>query len=73
MIKDPFKPAQRVSGTRQDVWSVGCCLGDGIMLTPRRSIVNEAAEKSSVKPMVNMGQGFFGMPHVDDLASKIVC
>lgn len=25
-----------------------------------RSIVNEAAERSSVKPMVNMGQGFFG-------------
>lgn len=25
-----------------------------------RSIVNEAAEASSVKPMVNMGQGFFG-------------
>lgn len=26
----------------------------------RRSIVNEAAEESNVKPMVNMGQGFFG-------------
>ena len=41
---DPFKPAQRVAGQRQDVWS----------------IVNEAAEASTVKPMVNMGQGFFG-------------
>lgn len=44
MIQDPFKPARRVAGQRQDVWS----------------IVNEAAEKSNVKPMVNMGQGFFG-------------
>lgn len=45
MVKgDPFKPAQRVAGQRQDVWS----------------IVNEAAQASSVQPMVNMGQGFFG-------------
>ncbi|KAF2486442.1 pyridoxal phosphate-dependent transferase [Neohortaea acidophila] len=44
MVQDPFKPAKRVSGQRQDVWS----------------IVNEAAEASNVKPMVNMGQGFFG-------------
>ncbi|KAF2162311.1 hypothetical protein M409DRAFT_69211 [Zasmidium cellare ATCC 36951] len=41
---DPFKPAQRVAGQRQDVWS----------------IVNEAAQASTVTPMVNMGQGFFG-------------
>lgn len=41
---DPFKPAKRVAGQRQDVWS----------------IVNEAAQASSVQPMVNMGQGFFG-------------
>ncbi|GAB7342259.1 hypothetical protein MBLNU457_g0501t1 [Dothideomycetes sp. NU457] len=40
---DPFKPAARVSGQRQDVWS----------------IVNEAAAASK-KPVVNMGQGFFG-------------
>lgn len=44
MIPDPFKPAARVAGQRQDVWS----------------IINEAAERSQVKPMVNMGQGFFG-------------
>lgn len=44
MIQDPFKPAARVAGQRQDVWS----------------IINEAAERSTVKPMVNMGQGFFG-------------
>ena len=44
MIQDPFKPAKRVAGQRKDVWS----------------IINEAAEKSTVKPMVNMGQGFFG-------------
>lgn len=41
---EPFKPAQRVAGQRQDVWS----------------IVNEAAQASNVSPMVNMGQGFFG-------------
>ena len=44
MIQDPFKPAKRVSGQRQDVWS----------------IVNEASQTSPVKPIVNMGQGFFG-------------
>lgn len=42
--EDPFKPAKRVAGQRQDVWS----------------IVNEAAQASNVSPMVNMGQGFFG-------------
>lgn len=41
---DPFRPAQRVAGQRQDVWS----------------IVNEAAAASPVQPIVNMGQGFFG-------------
>ncbi|GAT25930.1 kynurenine aminotransferase [Aspergillus luchuensis] len=41
---DPFKPAARVAGQRQDVWS----------------IVNEAAAASPVQPIVNMGQGFFG-------------
>ncbi|CAK3895544.1 PLP-dependent transferase [Lecanosticta acicola] len=44
VIQDPFKPAKRVAGQRQDVWS----------------IVNEAAQQSNVSPMVNMGQGFFG-------------
>ncbi|KAI1179830.1 aminotransferase class I and II [Nemania sp. FL0916] len=39
-----LKPAARVSGQRQDVWS----------------IVNEAAAASPVQPIVNMGQGFFG-------------
>lgn len=39
-----FRPAQRVAGQRQDVWS----------------IVNEAAAASPVQPIVNMGQGFFG-------------
>lgn len=29
-------------------------------LTGTRSIVNEAAAASPVKPIVNMGQGFFG-------------
>ncbi|KAI5291330.1 hypothetical protein KEM54_005373 [Ascosphaera aggregata] len=43
-VKDPFRPAKRVSGQRQDVWS----------------IVNEAATASPVQPIVNMGQGFFG-------------
>lgn len=45
MVKgDPFKPAARVAGQRQDVWS----------------IVNEAAAASPKQPIVNMGQGFFG-------------
>ncbi|KAM0707024.1 hypothetical protein Q7P35_006355 [Cladosporium inversicolor] len=44
MVQDPFKPAARVAGQRQDVWS----------------IVNEAAQASPVQPIVNMGQGFFG-------------
>lgn len=44
VVQDPFKPAARVAGQRQDVWSV----------------VNEAAQQSNVSPMVNMGQGFFG-------------
>ncbi|KAI8934636.1 hypothetical protein NX059_008329 [Plenodomus lindquistii] len=42
--EDPFKPAARVAGQKQDVWS----------------IVNEAAAASPVQPIVNMGQGFFG-------------
>ncbi|GAB7358014.1 hypothetical protein MBLNU230_g0179t1 [Neophaeotheca triangularis] len=44
MIGDPFKPAARVAGQRQDVWT----------------IVNEGAQASPVQPIVNMGQGFFG-------------
>ncbi|KAL6717363.1 arylformamidase [Lecanora helva] len=45
MVKnDPFKPAARVAGQKQDVWS----------------IVNEAANISPVQPIINMGQGFFG-------------
>ncbi|KAF3765503.1 PLP-dependent transferase [Cryphonectria parasitica EP155] len=39
-----MKPAARVAGRRQDVWS----------------IINEAAAASPIKPIVNMGQGFFG-------------
>ncbi|KAI9759995.1 MAG: hypothetical protein M4579_001932 [Chaenotheca gracillima] len=42
--EDPLRPAKRVSGQKQDVWS----------------IVNEAATNSPVQPIVNMGQGFFG-------------
>ena len=37
--EDPFKPAARVAGQKQDVWS----------------IVNEAAAASPIKPIVNMG------------------
>jgi hypothetical protein len=40
MRKDPFKPAARVAGQKQDVWS----------------IVNEAAASSKVSDVVNMGQ-----------------
>ncbi|KAI1821229.1 aminotransferase class I and II [Xylaria intraflava] len=39
-----LKPAARVAGQRQDVWS----------------IINEAAAASPIQPIVNMGQGFFG-------------
>jgi hypothetical protein len=39
MRKDPFKPAARVAGQKQDVWS----------------IVNEAAATSKVSDVVNMG------------------
>ncbi|RYO82918.1 hypothetical protein DL764_009529 [Monosporascus ibericus] len=39
-----LKPAARVAGQRQDVWS----------------IINEAAAASPKQPIVNMGQGFFG-------------
>ncbi|GAM86275.1 hypothetical protein ANO11243_042870 [Dothideomycetidae sp. 11243] len=56
MRGDPFKPAARVAGQRQDVWS----------------IVNEAAA-SAGKPIVNMGQGFFGYnppPFVLDAAKS---
>ncbi|SCN98034.1 unnamed protein product [Fusarium fujikuroi] len=38
------RPARRVATETQDVWSM----------------INEAAAKSSVQPIVNMGQGFFG-------------
>ncbi|KAK4541377.1 hypothetical protein LTR36_007978 [Oleoguttula mirabilis] len=48
MVQDPFKPAARVAGQRQDVWS----------------IVNEAAaaynQEHGAGSVVNMGQGFFG-------------
>jgi len=44
MANEPFKPASRVAGQKQDVWS----------------IVNEAAQASPIQPIVNMGQGFFG-------------
>lgn len=42
MAEEKFKPAKRVSGQRQDVWS----------------IINEAAAASPKQPIVNMGQGF---------------
>ncbi|KAM5446358.1 arylformamidase [Microsporum audouinii] len=56
---EPFKPARRVAGQRQDVWS----------------IVNEAAAASPVQPIVNMGQGFFGYnppQYVMDAAKEAV-
>ena len=57
---DPFRPARRVAGQKQDVWYVMLNLGnDGVVLTVSpRSIVNEAAAASPVQPIVNMGQGF---------------
>lgn len=42
MAEEKFKPAKRVAGQRQDVWS----------------IINEAAAASPKQPIVNMGQGF---------------
>ncbi|KAK2606984.1 hypothetical protein N8I77_005698 [Diaporthe amygdali] len=41
---EKMKPAARVAGNRQDVWS----------------IINEAATASPNQPIINMGQGFFG-------------
>ncbi|KAH6613460.1 pyridoxal phosphate-dependent transferase [Chaetomium tenue] len=43
-MTEKMKPAARVSGRRQDVWT----------------IINEAAAASPKQPIVNMGQGFFG-------------
>ncbi|EGX88934.1 kynurenine-oxoglutarate transaminase 1 [Cordyceps militaris CM01] len=43
-LSSKLKPAARVSGQKQDVWS----------------IINEAAAASPKQPIVNMGQGFFG-------------
>ena len=64
MRQDPFKPAARVAGQRQDVWT----------------IVNEAATASPVQPIVNMGQGFFGynppkfvLDAARDALSKVEC
>lgn len=59
--EDPFKPAKRVAGQKQDVWFV--ILQNGPIHSADhifRSIVNEAAAASPVQPIVNMGQGFFG-------------
>ncbi|KAG9256299.1 pyridoxal phosphate-dependent transferase [Emericellopsis atlantica] len=44
MASNKLKPAARVSGQRQDVWS----------------IINEAAANSPNQPIINLGQGFFG-------------
>ncbi|PKS07044.1 hypothetical protein jhhlp_005641 [Lomentospora prolificans] len=41
---EKLKPAKRVTGQRQDVWS----------------FINEAAAASPKQPIINMGQGFFG-------------
>ncbi|KAK4228942.1 pyridoxal phosphate-dependent transferase [Podospora fimiseda] len=43
-MTEKLKPAARVSGNRQDVWS----------------IINSAAAASPIQPIINMGQGFFG-------------
>ncbi|KXX82313.1 putative kynurenine--oxoglutarate transaminase BNA3 [Madurella mycetomatis] len=43
-MSEKLKPAARVSGRRQDVWT----------------IINEAAAASPKQPIINMGQGFFG-------------
>ncbi|KAI7503180.1 hypothetical protein KC347_g8723 [Hortaea werneckii] len=68
MVQDPFKPARRVAGQRQDVWS----------------IVNEAAgaynREHGAGSVVNMGQGFFGYNPPDfvlnaakDALDKVEC
>ncbi|KAK3297862.1 pyridoxal phosphate-dependent transferase [Chaetomium fimeti] len=44
VMSEKMKPAARVSGRRQDVWT----------------IINEGAAASPKQPIVNMGQGFFG-------------
>lgn len=57
---DPFRPAKRVAGQRQDVWYgvPGKKVRKDILNSVLRSIVNEAAAASPVQPIVNMGQGF---------------
>ena len=72
MIQDPFKPAKRVAGQRKDVWYVLHIVLDRKQTTNHyiRSIVNEAAEQSQVKPMVNMGQGFFGYNRKTDMKNS---
>ncbi|KAI9884764.1 MAG: putative secondary metabolism biosynthetic enzyme [Watsoniomyces obsoletus] len=42
--KDPWRPAQRVARPQKDIWSH----------------VNNAAALSPIKPIINMGQGFYG-------------
>lgn len=49
-------------------------------MKPIRSIINEAAAKSPVKPLVNLGQGFFGynppeyiLDAVKDCLHKVDC
>ncbi|KAJ6260272.1 putative kynurenine aminotransferase [Drechslerella dactyloides] len=43
-MSSQIRPARRVANQTQDVWT----------------IVNEAAKTSSVSPVINLGQGFFG-------------
>ncbi|CAP70523.1 uncharacterized protein PODANS_3_5900 [Podospora anserina S mat+] len=53
IMSEKLKPAARVAGRRQDVWS----------------IINEAASASPIQPIVNMGQGFFGYNPPDFILS----
>lgn len=58
---DPFKPASRIAGDKKDVWYESSSGQDWNRVRANfscRSIVNDAAEKSPIQPIVNMGQGF---------------
>lgn len=59
--RDPYKPAARVAGQKQDVWCAILSHSSAADTNATgRSIVNEAAAATPVTPVVNMGQGFFG-------------
>lgn len=60
VMSDPFRPAKRVAGQKQDVWYIqnNPHFESQPIDIVDRTIVNEAAAKSPIQPIINMGQGF---------------